>query len=64
MKAIFKQKPNKKKKHMFKGNIQKHSAFSAVKPKKKFNNSKTLVKKPIIKPMSHKNIQNIPDFNL
>ena len=63
MKGFFKQKPNQKKNCMLKSNIQKCSAFSD-KTKKTICNYKILVKKPIIKPMSHKNIQNIPDLKL
>jgi hypothetical protein len=64
MKGIFKQKPNPKKNCMLKSNIQKCSAFSDMKTKKTICNYKILVKKPIIKPMSHKNIHNIPDLKL
>lgn len=63
MKGVFKQKPNQKKNCMLKSNIQKCSLFSDMKTKKT-NNSKMLVKKPNIRPMSHKNIQNIPDLKL
>ena len=64
MKAIIKNKTNKRKKHMLKSNIEKHSTYSPMKSKKSICNTKILFKKPIIKPMSHKNIQNIPDFTL
>jgi hypothetical protein len=64
MKGIFKQKPNPKKNCMLKSNIQKCSAFSDMKTKRPISNYKIIVKKPIIKPMSHKNIQNIPDLKL
>jgi hypothetical protein len=49
---------------MLKSNIQKCSAFSDMKTKRPISNYKIIVKKPIIKPMSHKNIHNIPDLKL